>query len=167
MIGNDSDKSNIEPLETQPNLETKSDVQSLISAKEKENGIPEGILNSIASVESKHKVYAVNTYRKSHNFNSKSDAVKFINTAIRHGKKNISIGCCQLHYASHKKNFLSIDDMLTPEKNVAYAAIMLKKLYIRYGSWEKAIKKYHNASKRHNQAYYNKVMKIYSSYKHS
>ena len=148
-------------------MEKKPDLQSLIATKEKENGIPEGILNSIASVESKHKVYAVNTHSKSHNFKSKSDAVKFIKTAIKCGKKNISIGCCQLHYSSHKKNFLSIDDMLTPEKNISYAALMLKKLYLRYGNWEKAIKKFHNASKRHNQVYYQKVMRIYSSYRHS
>ena len=145
-------------------LSSKDDVCKMISNEEKKNGIPNGILNSIASVESRHNVYAVNTRKKSYNFKSKEEAIKFINTSLRNGCSNISVGCFQLHYSSHKKNFSSIENMLTAEKNITYAAHLLKTLYNKYGSWELAIKKYHSDKTRYNKVYYRKVMSTYNRF---
>lgn len=144
----------------------KSDIRKLIAAEEKAKGIPEGILDSIAAVESQHSAYAVNTRRNSHKFKTKAEAVKFINNTVKHGGQNISIGCLQLHYGTHKKNFSSVEDMLSPKGNVAYAAALLKKLYNKYGSWEMAIKKFHSSKKKYNNLYYRKVMKAYNTSRH-
>ena len=140
-----------------------SKIQKIISKEEKNKGIPHGILNSIAAVESKHKPYAVNARKKAHNFQTKEEAVKFVNATIDSGCKNISVGCLQLHYDSHKKNFKSLNAMLTPEENVAYAAALLKKLYDKYGTWEMAIRMYNSNKPKYNKPYYSKVMKAYNS----
>lgn len=143
----------------------KSDIRKLIASEEKANGIPNGILDSIAAVESQHSAYVVNARKKSHKFKTKAEAVRFINDTVKHGGKNISIGCLQLHYATHKKNFSSVEDMVSPRRNVAYAATLLRKLYNRYGSWELAIKKFHSSKRKYNNLYYRKVMKVYNTSK--
>jgi len=140
-------------------------VDGLISEKEKEYGIPTGLLRSIAFIESHATPYAVNAKRKAHYFTSKQKAVDFVSTSVAKGHHNLSIGCFQLHYGSHRKRFNSIDDMLTPTSNIEYAAKLLKRLYDQYGSWEMAVKKYHAGKAKHNEVYYKKVMNRYNSVK--
>ena len=157
-------KDNVAVNPSAPQSQTSKDaVREIISNEEKKNGIPSGILDSIAKVESRHNVYAVNTSKKTYNFKTKAEAVKFINTSLRNGCNNISVGCFQLHYATHKKNFVSIDNMLTAEANVMYAANLLRNLHNKYGSWELAIKKYHSSKAKYNNVYYKKVMSAYNS----
>jgi soluble lytic murein transglycosylase-like protein len=141
---------------------TGNNLYKIIEKEEEKNGIPKGILNSIAAVESKHTPYAVNARKKSYNFETKKEASEFINTSVKNGCKNISVGCLQLHYKTHGSNFASIDDMLTPEKNVSYAANLLKKLYTKHRNWETAIKTYHTSKAKYNKIYYKKVMHQYN-----
>lgn len=141
----------------------KAYIKNIISEKESENGIPNGILSSIAAVESQYKPYAINAKNKSYNFNSKEEAAKFIKTSVNHKCTNISVGCLQIHYKTHHSKFSSIDSMLAPEDNISYGAKLLKSLYTRHGSWEKAIKFYHTSKAKYNRVYYAKVMKKYNS----
>ena len=141
----------------------KTEICKIIDKEEKSKGIPTGILNSIAAVESQHTAYVVNTKKKSHKFKSKAAATNFIKASVNEGCKNISVGCLQLHYKSHSNNFISISDMLTPESNVSYAARLLKGLYDKYGNWETAIKMYHTSKSKYGKIYYSKVMKKYNS----
>ena len=134
-----------------------------IADKESEYGIPPGLLKSISFVESNSKPFAVNSKKKSHYFSSKKDAVQFIKKSVASGHRNLSVGCFQLHYGSHNKRFRSIDEMVSPKQNIEYAAKLLKRLHDQYGSWEKAIKKYHAGNPRHNKVYYAKVMRTYNS----
>ena len=140
-----------------------SEIGNIISKKEIEYGLPAGLLRSIASVESDTKPYAVNKQKKSHYFSSKAEATNCVETALSEGCTNLSIGCMQLHYSSHKEHFRSINDMLTPKQNIDYAARMLKGFYNRYGSWEQAIKHYHAGKRKQNNTYYEKVMRKYKS----
>jgi hypothetical protein len=142
---------------------SKTDIRSLIEAEEEKKGIPIGLLNSIAAVESEHDPFAVNFSSKSYHFKSKYEAVKFINTSIENGGRNISIGCLQLHYKTHGIHFRSIDYMITPENNISYAAHLLKELHDRYGSWKTAVKMYHHNKAKYNEGYYEKVIKKYNT----
>lgn len=144
-------------------VSSEEEVKQIIATEERKQGIPNGILNSIAAVESRHKPYAVNARQKAHNFGTKDEAVKFVNASLKSGCDNISVGCLQLHYKTHRKKFTSLDDMLTPESNASYAAGLLKSLYNRYGSWEMAIRMYHTKKARYNKRYYKKVMRAYNS----
>lgn len=139
----------------------KSELNTIIEKEEENKGIPKGLLKSMVSVESGNNPYAVNSSKKSHHFQSKSQAANFINTAVNKGRQNLSVGCLQLHYKTHRKHFNSIEDMIEPTTNISYAAKLLKNLYDKYGSWEKAIKVYHSGQDHHNNIYYKKVMKKY------
>ena len=134
-------------------------LKEIIANVESEYGIPDGLLAAIAKVESKTKPYAVNARKKSHYFTTKDDAADFIETKLKKGYKNISIGCCQLLYAAHKRNFNnSPKNMLDPEKNIRYAAKFLKKLYTSHGSWEIAVKRYHSVIGLKADRYYKRVL---------
>jgi soluble lytic murein transglycosylase-like protein len=139
-------------------------ISRIIEKEEVKKEIPKGMLKAIADVESRFNPYAVNAQKKSYLLKTKKEATKLIQNFVNRGYTNISVGCLQIHYKTHKDHFSSIEAMLIPENNVAYAAALLKSLYKRYGSWEKAIKMYHTSNPVHNKPYYQKVMKRYLSY---
>jgi soluble lytic murein transglycosylase-like protein len=138
-----------------------TEIQKMIEKKGGENGIPSGYLRAIAEVESKASSFAVNAYGRSHNFKNKEEAVEFIKSARRRGARNISIGCMQLH-VSHANRFKSIEDFVEPINNISFAAQYLASLHKKYGSWEKAIMRYHSAKASYGKRYLNKVMKVYN-----
>lgn len=149
-------------VDTQPTVNatpsSQDELYKIIDHEETTNGIPKGLLHSMAAVESQNAPYAVNAHRRSHRFRSKKAAAEFVNASVRRGCQNISVGCLQLHYKTHRRHFASIEDMLTPERNVSYAAALLCALYRKYGSWEQAVKMYHSRRGKLNKAYYAKVM---------
>ncbi|MDR0630884.1 MAG: transglycosylase SLT domain-containing protein [Holosporales bacterium] len=147
--------SNIPPLKE--DSESLNDILAIISKEEEKQRIPKGLLKAIATVESGCSPYTVNANKKSYRFKSFTEAAEFVNNMVYMGKTNMSIGCCQIHYKSHKKNFSSINSMLSPQQNISYAATLLKNLHNKYKSWEKAVKKYHN--NKHANAYYRKIQK--------
>lgn len=141
------------------------EISKMIEEHEKLNGIPKGILKSIAKVESGIRPYIVNNKGKAHFFKSKDSALSFVQGQLKNHNQNFSVGCMQLHYKSHKNKFNSVEEMLSPEKNLGYAAAMLKKLFDKYGNWETAIKRYHAAKTKLSENYYKKVMRVYNSLK--
>ena len=68
-----------------------------------------------------------------------------------HGDSLIDIGCMQINYRWHSKNFSSLRDMFDPALNVSYAARLLKELKQREGSWTLAVARY-NAGPDNNPA---------------
>jgi hypothetical protein len=152
VVVDESQKKSVKDVSNQNFAET-------VKQEEERNGIPDGLLLAVAKVESGCTPYAINTKRASRKFKTKGNAVSFVEKEVKNGNSNISVGYCQLHYRSHRKNFASIDDMLDPQKNIAYAATLLKSFYDRHGSWEQAVKLYHSRKSRHNSVYYEKVMK--------
>lgn len=151
------------PKEKKTTIKTKEQLSLLISQKEKEHNIPRGLLLAIACVESNLHPYAVNLSKKAHFFESQEKMLNFITEASKIKKHNISVGCCQLHLRSHKNNFDSIEQMITPEANIEYSAVLLEKFYNRHRSWKTAIAKYHGGKKKHNAIYYKKIMKKYNA----
>jgi soluble lytic murein transglycosylase-like protein len=136
------------------------DLRQLIASVEKEFGIPTGLLKAIAQIESGLKPYAVNVSKKAHYFSDKNKAEKFVLARLEEGHTNISVGCLQILYIAHKGGFgYSVERMLDPEKNIKYAAGLLKRLRDRYGSWSAAVRKYHSSSSKKSSTYYNKVIK--------
>jgi len=76
---------------------------------------------------------------------------------VEDGYSNFSVGCMQLHYASHRRNFKSVEAMLEPENNIAHAAKLIKNLERRHGSIERAVKLYHSPSPAHHNRYKSRV----------
>jgi soluble lytic murein transglycosylase-like protein len=113
-------------------------------------------------VESSYDPSAVNLRGKAHHFNTKEDAERFVQAALRKGCRNVSLGCAQLLYTAHKGHFgNSVKNMLTPDKNIAYAAKLLMDLRNRYKTWETAIGKYHSNNERRSINYCRKITKVW------
>jgi len=135
-----------------------------ISKQESQKGIPRDLLKAIASVESGISPWAVNAHGRAHIFPSKQGAVTYIRQLLEEGSGNFSIGCMQLHYASHRRHFTSIEDMLEPEKNIAHAAKLIKNLERRHGSMDRAIKLYHSPTPAYHNRYKNRVYSMWAKF---
>lgn|GEM_PF-846019 len=155
----------LESAQTKNSLEHSTNCQAIISHFEKIYNIPEKLLASIATVESKNCPWAVNALRKSKFFPTKDAAVQYIQKLKAQGVKNINIGCMQINWQSHGRRFNSVGDILTPYQNIAYAAKLMKILYTQHGSWEKAVRYYHSSSSIYNIAYQNRVYSVWAKKK--
>ena len=51
----------------------------------------------------------------------------------------------QINYRYHGHMFENLDQILSPEYNVNYAAKFLKTLFKRHKSWNEAISRYHSS----------------------
>jgi soluble lytic murein transglycosylase-like protein len=147
------------PIQAGQNATSCKDV---ISQQEAAKGIPQDLLKAIAKVESGISPWAINAHGRAHIFTSKVAATKYVKQLVEDGFSDFSVGCMQLHYASHRRNFKSIEAMLEPENNIAHAAKLIKNLERRYGSLERAVKLYHSPSPVHHNRYKNRVYGMWS-----
>lgn len=127
----------------------------IIAYFEKKYGIPEKLMLAIARVESRCRPWAVHHNGASHQFRHVTKALNFLETATG----NIQIGCMQLDIRSHGRRFRTTEMMMTPYYNIEFAAKLLRRLYKRYGSWERAVSFYHAASPTAQKAYCRKITK--------
>lgn len=127
------------------------------SLQEKRFGIKENLLSTIALVETgrynpDHSLgvnpwpWTVTSIKGSAYHKSKKEAISKIKSLISEGVKSIDVGCMQINLKFHGEAFSSIEDALDPEKNTAYAASYLKRLYRSTGSWGKAATTYHSGN---------------------
>lgn len=116
-----------------------------------------GLLEAIATVESRLNLYVVNVQGIGYQFHTLDQAASFVKQKISAGIKNISVGPMQLHVPSHRRHFGSVEEMLDPVKNITYAGKLLQKLKKTYGSCEDAVRYYHSADPHHNRQYQRRV----------
>ena len=137
------------------------DINSLIAKAEIQNKIPKGLLAAIAKVESGHREYAINVGGRSVYAGSFAKALSIAKSKIDAGITNIDLGVMQLNYRWHGDQFANLDEMLTPKKNINYAAKLLQSIYSQYGNWQKAIRHYHSANLKHSRKYSRKVSMVW------
>jgi hypothetical protein len=137
---------------------TRPELLEIISNAEKEHNIPKGLLLAVAKTESNLEAYALNISGRSHFFKDKDTALKTIRCALDEGITNIDIGAAQINYKWHGHKFSSIEDMLSPEVNIKYAAKLLSTLRQEYGDWHRAIRLYHSSKPKHHRQYSRKVV---------
>jgi soluble lytic murein transglycosylase-like protein len=135
----------------------RASIKEVIAEQEAQKGIPQDLLKAIAKIESGLSPWAVNAGGRSHIFRSKEAAAKYVRELVEEGTTNFSVGCMQLHYASHRRHFKTVEAMFEPENNIAHAAKLIKTLERRHGSMERAIKLYHSPSPSHHNPYKNRV----------
>lgn len=137
---------------------SRNELYALIDSYEKKHKIPRKLLQSIAAVESNFNQFAISAAGKSFIAKSKEDATKIVRYYLEQNVRNIDIGLMQLNWHFHGKNFTDISSMLELENNISYAALMLKNLYSKHGSWQEAVKHYHSAKPQYNTKYSRKVL---------
>ncbi len=79
------------------------------------------------------------------------EALATFDAARRRGASLIDIGCMQINYRWHGKNFASVTEMFDPVHNVDYAARFLRELKTREKTWTLAVARY-NAGPNNNAA---------------
>ena len=148
----------------------------IIATKKYENiyGIPNNLLLSISLTESGRRIksgefvswpWTINRKGKGKFFNNKLTAIKYVEDYIKKGKKNIDLGCMQVNYMYHPSAFKNFYEAFDPDKNVEWAAGMLKSLYNKFGTWESAVGYYHSYRKLKREKYSLKVFKTLASLK--
>lgn len=137
---------------------TTTELKKLISTAEIEHKIPKGLLAAIAKIESGNKAYALNMAGTSYIAKSIDEAASVVSEKVSSGYTNIDVGVMQLNYRWHGGEFDSIEEMLTPLKNITYAAKLLVSLKKQHGDWHKAVRYYHSATPEHHKKYSRKVV---------
>jgi hypothetical protein len=84
---------------------------------------------------------------------SRADALRRAQAALAAGQQNFDLGCFQINYRWHGQSFDSLDDMLDPDRNAAYAAQFLSRLHAQLGNWSAAAGRYHSATPVHATRY--------------
>ena len=117
--------------------------------------IPLNVLYAVGMTETGAKAgfnpYDMNVDGRSMHPRSLTEALMIFNSELSGGAKFIDVGCMQINYQWHSKNFRSVTDMFDPSNNVRYAAAFLKKLREGEGSWTLAVARY-NAGPNNNFA---------------
>ena len=110
------------------------------------HSVPLQVLYSVGLTESgKHGFmlpYAMNVEGRTVLATSLQEAMRQFWVLRAKGSGLIDIGCMQVNYRYHQKEFAGVADMFQPARNVDYAARFLKKLHGREGSWTMAVARY-------------------------
>lgn len=149
--------------------------QIAVDKAEKNYQIKSNLLQTIASVESGRwnaqagkRVawpWTVHANGKGRYYKSKAEAIAAVKDMQQRGITNIDVGCMQINLKYHGKAFANLDEAFDPEKNVAYSAKFLRKLYKRNKqNWTKTAMHYHSRNLRRGTNYKNRLEKHYAQY---
>ena len=142
------------------------DCESLAAASGAARGLPEGLLPAIARTESGllHKrgsarawPWTLNVQGKGLFFESREKALAHLRKVVASGVRNVDVGCMQINYRWHGSHFSSLEEMLDPRANTAYAADLMSRLYVTQGDWAAATAHYHSADAARGAAYVGRV----------
>jgi len=141
---------------------------------EVEYSIKPELLQTIASVESGRWVesagkriawpWTIQANGKGHYYKTKAEAIAAVKALQQRGINNIDIGCMQINMKYHGQAFKNIEEAFEPEKNVAYSAKFLRKMYQKNGSWQKTAMQYHSKNHGKGMVYKNRLEKHYAEY---
>lgn len=110
------------------------------------HGVPLGLLYAVGLSETGQKgslhPYALNVDGRAILAMDLRHAVAQFWDAKGKGAKFIDVGCMQVNHRYHGENFISVEAMFDPVRNVDYAARFLKELHLREGSWTMAVARY-------------------------
>ena len=147
-----------------------SDCESLADQAEDGFGLPKGMLASISRVEAgrirpdgsrRGWPWTINHAGKGLFFDNKADTLAYLEKHLAKGDTAMDVGCMQISIKWHSHRFDSLEEMLDPFFNIAYAAAFLDRLKQRHGSWDEAIRRYHSADTRYNSNYVKKVYAVW------
>jgi hypothetical protein len=147
-----------------PALAESNPCTASIQQAERSHRIPAGLLQAMALLESgvngQPYPWAINLGGRVVYAKSQDAAQKMLGERHANGRKNLYAGCLQLSVKYHRANFGSLSDMLTPQRNVSYAARYLAGHFEDYGDWPAAVRRYNGGNARQAAAYYCRVWRI-------
>jgi hypothetical protein len=143
------------------------------AAAEQAYGLPPGLLQAIGRVESGRwdnaagKVvvwpWSVDLDGQPLRYDSADAALQDVRTWRASGGHSIDVGCFQINLGWHPGAFDSLEQAFDPVANANYAAMFLRSLDLRLGSWAAAVAAYHSANPDLGIPYREHVMAIWSA----
>jgi hypothetical protein len=123
-----------------------------IVAGARDEGIPEGVLHAISLTETGRAQggrlrpwpWAINREGQGYWFRDRDEALAFARASVAAGRTSFDVGCFQINYFWHGRNFASLEAMFDPRTGADYAAGFLKSLYLERGDWSAAAGAYHS-----------------------
>ena len=117
-------------------------------------GVPEGVLHAISLTETGRAQngrlrpwpWAINREGKGYWFANRDEALAFAKASVAGGRTSFDVGCFQINYYWHGRNFRSLESMFDPANGADYAARFLRSLYAERGDWSAAAGAYHSQS---------------------
>ena len=155
------------PINVFASVQTNLVCEKIIKNIESLTEIPEGLLLGIGKTEAGRIIdkkelkvwpWTVNHAGKSLFFDNKKQIKNYVLKHLSKGDNNLDVGCMQINLKWHKHNFKVVNDMISPEPNISYAASFLIQLKNKYGNWNEAIKHYHSSDPIKNKPYLDKVL---------
>lgn len=153
-----------------PAAQAQSPCRAAIAAVEPGSGLPPGLLEAIARVESGRRdplsgaiepwPWAVNIGGEGLYAADRAQAVAAVLLARARGVQQIDVGCMQISLGHHPNAFASLEEAFDPPANVAYAARFLRDLRARSADWEEAIGRYHSGTPERAAAYLARVQAV-------
>jgi hypothetical protein len=115
-------------------------------------GAPEAVLHAIALTETGRPLggrlrpwpWAINREGEGHWFATREEALAFARASVAEGRRSFDVGCFQINYHWHGREFASLEAMFDQEAGGAYAARFLRELEDELGSWTAAAGAYHS-----------------------
>ena len=158
------------PINVFASVKTNLVCEKIIKNIESLTGIQEGLLLGIGKTEAGRIIdkkelrvwpWTVNHAGKSLFFDNKKQMKNYVLKHLTKGDNNLDVGCMQVNLKWHKHNFKKVNDMISPEPNISYAASFLVQLKNKYGNWNEAIKNYHSSDPDKNKPYLDKVLSFW------
>ena len=124
--------------------------EQAIAAGASREGVPQDVLHAISLTETGRPdqgrlrpwPWAINREGKGYWFATREAALAFARESLAAGRKSFDVGCFQINYLWHGRNFPSLEAMFDPDVGATYAARFLKSLY--RGDWSAAAGAYHS-----------------------
>jgi hypothetical protein len=128
-----------------------------ILAAERFYRLPAGILEAIALTESgSHGApypWALNLAGRPVMSPSRDAAAGLLRGPNGIARRDVAVGCMQIHMRYHLAGFAKPESALEPARNVWYGAAFLDGLHRRLGDWASAIAQYHASDPKAQRAY--------------
>jgi len=115
-------------------------------------GVPPEVLHAISLTETgrpdggRLRPWPSRLIAQGHWFKSRDEAFAFATASVAANRPSFDVGCFQINYYWHGRNFPSLETMFDPVAGATYAARFLKSLYLERGSWLAAAGAYHSQS---------------------
>ncbi|MGB7319147.1 MAG: lytic transglycosylase domain-containing protein [Planktotalea sp.] len=134
-----------------------------------ETKVPLKVLLAITQVETGRKIHdkvqpwpwAINHGGKGKWLASEAELLEAALGLIADGERLFDVGCFQLNYHWHGREFSSLDEMIAPRANALYAARFLEALFVEFGDWTEAVGAYHSRTEALANAYKAKFLQYY------
>lgn len=115
-------------------------------------GIPESVLHAISLTETGRPdrgrlrpwPWTINREGQGYWFRNRDEALAFAQRSVAEGRPSFDVGCFQINYYWHGRNFSSLEAMFDPDTGADYAARFLGSLHAERGDWSAAAGAYHS-----------------------